>query len=299
MTTGEEWSEENEAVVLGPFSYIESHPGKDLRRILVDGFNLWLQVPESSIEIISNIIARLHSASLLIDDIEDSATLRRGFPVAHTIYGIPQTINSANYVYFIALQELSKLNNPKIYQIFTEEMLNLHRGQGLDLYWRDSLICPTEEEYITMVKNKTGGLFRLAVRLLQAESPTDYDFVHLANLIGILYQIRDDYMNLQSDQYSVNKGFCEDLTEGKYSFPIIHSITNDDSGNQIHNILKQHSADINLKQYAVKHMRDVTKSFEYTARAINRYQAKITDELNRLQMGPNPIIEQVLAGLSI
>ncbi len=29
-------------------------------------------------------------------------------PVAHKIYGIPQTINSANYVYFLAYQELFK-----------------------------------------------------------------------------------------------------------------------------------------------------------------------------------------------
>lgn len=28
---------------------------------------------------------------------------------AHTIYGIPQTINSANYMYFLALQELISL----------------------------------------------------------------------------------------------------------------------------------------------------------------------------------------------
>lgn len=31
--------------------------------------------------------------------------------------------------------------------------MNLHRGQGLELLWRDSLQCPTEEEYIAMVNN--------------------------------------------------------------------------------------------------------------------------------------------------
>jgi hypothetical protein len=35
----------------------------------------------------------------------------------------------------------------------TAELLNLHRGQGLDLLWRDSLQCPTEEEYIAMVND--------------------------------------------------------------------------------------------------------------------------------------------------
>ena len=50
------------------------------------------------------------------------------------------------------------------------------------------------------------------------------DYVPLVNLIGILFQIRDDYQNLQDTQYTNNKGLCEDITEGKFSFPIIHAI---------------------------------------------------------------------------
>lgn len=44
-----------------------------------------------------------------MDDVEDDAELRRGLPVAHTVYGVPQTINTANYVYFLAFQELLNL----------------------------------------------------------------------------------------------------------------------------------------------------------------------------------------------
>ena len=99
--------------------------------------------------------------------------LRRGVPVAHSIFGTAQTINSANYVYFCALQELQKLENPEALHIYTEELMNLHRGQGLDLFWRDTLTCPTEDDYLEMVNCKTGGLFRLAVKLMQCESSSD------------------------------------------------------------------------------------------------------------------------------
>ena len=34
----------------------------------------------------------------------------------------------------------------------TDQLLELHRGQGKDIYWRDSMVCPTEEEYIEMVR---------------------------------------------------------------------------------------------------------------------------------------------------
>lgn len=40
-------------------------------------------------------------------------------------------------------------------------------------------------------------------------------------------------MNLQSDQYAVNKGFAEDLTEGKFSFPLVHAIRKEQSNRRI------------------------------------------------------------------
>lgn len=43
----------------------------------------------------------------------------------------------------------------------------------MDLFWRDTLTCPSEDDYLEMVGNKTGGLFRLAVKLMQAESSDD------------------------------------------------------------------------------------------------------------------------------
>lgn len=128
-------------------------------------------MPAPSLEVITKVVGMLHTASLLVDDVEDSSLLRRGLPVAHSIFGTAQTINSANYVYFCALQELQKLGNPtKALEIYTEELLNLHRGQGMDLFWRDTLTCPSEDDYLEMVGNKTGGLFRLAVKLMQSES---------------------------------------------------------------------------------------------------------------------------------
>jgi len=62
------------------------------------------------------------------------------------------------------------LGSAKAMNVFVSELLNLHRGQGQDILWRDALKCPTEEEYTGMVIDKTGGLFRLAVGLMQSFS---------------------------------------------------------------------------------------------------------------------------------
>lgn len=89
----------------------------------------------------------------------------------------------------------------------------------------------------------------------------------LVNLMGIIFQIRDDYMNLRSTTYSDNKGLCEDLTEGKFSFPIIHSIRANPLDRQLINILKQKPTDEAVKKYAVDYM-EKTGSFAYCRETI-------------------------------
>lgn len=93
-----------------------------------------------------------------MDDVEDDSELRRGKPVAHAIYGVPATINCANYVYFLSLQRVQALGEPKAIEVFVHEMLKLHEGQGLDIFWRDHLQCPTMDEYIEMVQNSECAL---------------------------------------------------------------------------------------------------------------------------------------------
>jgi geranylgeranyl diphosphate synthase type 3 len=58
---------------------------------------------------------------------------------------------------------------------------------------------------------------------MQSFSSDKRDYIPLVNQLAVYFQVRDDLLNLLSyDQ--LNKSFCEDLTEGKYSFPIIHAI---------------------------------------------------------------------------
>lgn len=281
------WTQEKESIIMGPYDYISKQPGKDIRKQMIAAFNVWLKVPEQSLETITRVIAMLHNASLLIDDVQDNSVLRRGIPVAHNIFGTAQTINSANYVYFLALQEVRKLNSPAAMEIYTEELLNLHKGQGMDLFWRDTLTCPTEEEYLEMVDNKTGGLFRLAVKLMQAESNTGKDCVPLVNVLGLIFQICDDYLNLSDKTYNKNKGLCEDLTEGKFSFPIIHSIRADPSNVQLINILKQRTRDEEVKLYAVNYM-EHTGSFAHTKKVVSQLREKasqLIDEMDGVHDG--------------
>ncbi|OWZ51895.1 geranylgeranyl diphosphate synthase, type III [Cryptococcus neoformans] len=305
--TDPKWSESQENILMEPYIYISQNPGKEIRSKLIDAFNQWLEVDKDDLKVITKVVRMLHNASLLMDDVEDNSELRRGLPVAHAIYGVPQTINAANYVYFLAFQELLQLRSGvmgkgkdkelDLVVAVNEELLQLHRGQGMDLFWRDSLTCPTEKEYIDMVLGKAGGLLRLAVKLMMAKSDSNVDYVPLVNLISVWFQIRDDYMNLQSPAYKSNKGFCEDLTEGKFSFPVVHGVRADTSNRQILNVLQKRTSSTDLKQHIVDYLDNHTKSFHYTRKVLTELEAQIMEEIKVL--GGNEKLENVVLALSL
>jgi len=300
------WPPQNEEAILEPFTYINSNPGKEIRSQLIEAFNAWLNVPPERLSVIAGLVKMLHAASLLVDDIEDDSQLRRGQPVAHKIYGIPQTINTATYVFFLAYEKLFALRNHAtgppakgVEAMVTAELLSLHRGQGLEILWRDSLQCPSEAEYISMVNNKTGGLLRIGIKLMMACSTTnvDVDYVPLVNLIGIYFQIRDDLMNLQSTEYTVNKGFAEDLTEGKFSFPVIHAIHANTTNRQVLNVLQKRPSSPTLKIHTINYLKNQTKSFEYTLSVLDNLEAQTRREIQRL--GGNQGLEKIMDRLHV
>ncbi|KAL5291011.1 GGPS1 family protein [Megaselia abdita] len=236
----------------------------------------------------------LHNSSLLIDDIEDNSILRRGIPVAHSIYGVASTINAANYVLFLALDKVQLLNHPEATRVYTEQLIELHRGQGMEIYWRDNFTCPSESEYKLMTIRKTGGLFMLAIRLMQLFSENKADFSKLTAILGLYFQIRDDYCNLRMKEYSENKSFCEDLTEGKFSFPIIHAVQNQVHDKQVLHILRQRTRDVEVKKYCIT-LLEKLGSFKYTEEILDSLDLQAREEVERL--GSNPILDQLLNDL--
>jgi len=283
-----------EKLLLEPYSHILSVPGKNIRAKLIAGFNKWMGVDQGKIDAIEEIVQMLHNASLLVDDIEDSSILRRGLPVAHKIYGQASTINCANYVMFIGLEKTLALGHPEAVTVFSQQMLELHRGQGMEIHWRDNFTCPTEEEYKLMISRKTGGLFNLAVRLMQLFSDSDENFTELTRLLGLYFQIRDDYANLKLEDYAANKSFAEDLTEGKFSFPILHAVKSNNGDDRVVKILRQRTENVEVKKFCISLIEDAG-SFEYTKNVMANLDRDICTEVERL--GGNVIISRVMEEL--
>ena len=150
-----------------------------------------------------------------------------------------------------------------------------------------------------MILDKTGGLFRLAVGLMQAFSTKNkgVDFAPLVNNLGLYFQIRDDLINLSDEEYFKSKSFCEDLTEGKFSFPIIHCIRNSDvDDSRLLSILKQKTEDIELKKYAQKLMKNAG-SLKYTRDKCVKLKDTILSQIEEL--GGNKTLTKLIKLLDV
>ncbi|KAI0160238.1 geranylgeranyl pyrophosphate synthase [Xylariaceae sp. FL1272] len=285
-------------VVLQPYRYLSSLPSKGFRDQAIDSLNTWLQVPAATSEKIKEVVKMLHNASLMLDDLEDNSPLRRGKPSTHDIYGPAQTINSATYLYIQATELASDLS-PACLKIFTQEMQRLYIGQSYDLYWSHNAQCPTSiAQYLKMVDDKTGGLFRMLTRMMVAESPlakglTDVNLDQLSCLIGRFFQIRDDYQNLASADYAKQKGFAEDLDEGKYSFALIHCIQALESqpkfagdAMQLRAFLVKRRFNGKLTNEAKREVLSImkkTKSLDYTLNVIRQLHSELEKEIVTLE----------------
>lgn len=143
------------------------------------------------------------------------------------------------------------------------------------------------------------------------------DYVPLVNLFSVFFQIRDDYMNLQSTEYADNKGFAEDLTEGKFSFPVVHGVRADMSNRQILSestrppvlnpvmelrsttldVLQKKTQSMSLKSHTVEYLRNHTKSFVYTRSVLLNLHSQVEAEISRL--GGNKGLSKILEVLNV
>jgi geranylgeranyl diphosphate synthase type 3 len=87
-----------------------------------------------------------------IDDIQYNSLLRRGIPVAQSLYGVASTINAAIYTLLKGLNKVQSLNHPDAITVCTDHRLDLYYGQGLEIFWRENYTCPSIEEYKQMVQ---------------------------------------------------------------------------------------------------------------------------------------------------
>ena len=187
---------------------------------------------EEQVYSLTPLVEFVHTASLIHDDIEDNSDLRRGKPAAYITYGMDTALNAGSWLYFeapvcINHLKISAEKKLQLYQVYTNELRKLHLGQAMDIFWhRNPEIFPSDDEYLAMVKSKTGTLASLAAIIGCTAGGFDIDeaqkFGEIAANIGIGFQIIDDVINLTTGNVGKKRG--DDIVERKKSLPVlIHS----------------------------------------------------------------------------
>jgi len=175
----------------------------------------------------STIFEYLHAATLLHDDIVDEATLRRGKPVAHSIWDSATAVLVGDFLLARALSISAETERPDIIKVVAEITENMSQGEIHQLMRKGSLDI-SEEEYMEVIRRKTAVLFQGAclVSALIADA-TKEEGTALSQYgfnFGIAFQMADDLLDYTFDTSVLGKEVGADLKEGKLTLPVIYSL---------------------------------------------------------------------------
>ncbi len=178
----------------------------------------------------------LHNGTIIVDDVEDAATHRRGGPALHHVYGMDVALNAGNAMYFLPLKIITR--NPgnlsadtrlAAYEMLMHELNRTHIGQGMDICWHnDKSVRVTEAEYLEMCACKTGCLGRIVARLAAIVTDNrekESAVAAYAERMAIAFQIADDVLDIDhamEEGGAFGKGMGNDIREGKKTLMVIH-----------------------------------------------------------------------------
>ena len=213
-----------------PIQYAMSTGGKRVRGLLtLYGGELFgaslndLYKPAYGIEL-------LHNFTLVHDDIMDHAELRRGKPAVYTKYGIDSGILVGDTMSMMALQwsrgNLDPSHQAVIINCMVDTSIEICQGQQMDMDFEERDLV-LESEYLQMITWKTAVLLGAALKvgaIVAQASPEDIERIYrFGELIGVAFQLQDDYLDSFGDE-SFGKRIGGDILNTKKTILLIKSL---------------------------------------------------------------------------
>lgn len=169
----------------------------------------------------------LHAATLLHDDVVDSAEFRRGRKAARNLWGNQATILVGDYLYAKALRLASLLKNPEIIDVITHTTLIMSEGEILQLLNLNNFNL-SEKEYEEVIFRKTAILIsaccEVGAILGGASLENRNALKYFGKYLGLAFQIIDDVLDYLSPK--TGKDLGKDFKEGKITLPVIYALEN-------------------------------------------------------------------------
>ena len=220
-----------------PVSYVLSLGGKRIRPMLMLlAYGLWRDDPDSIMPQACGIEV-YHNYTLLHDDLMDHADRRRGHPTVHRRWDANTAILSGDSMLVMAYELMMKHPETsgetpngamsEALHLFTRTALEIGEGQQYDMDFerRDDV---TEEEYIEMIRLKTGVLLACALKmgaLLAGAPPADADALYtFGEKVGLAFQLQDDYLDVYGDPAVFGKNIGGDILSNKKTYMLINAL---------------------------------------------------------------------------
>ena len=209
--------------------YLISSGGKRFRPLLLllssrlCGYRGPRAVPlASSIEFV-------HTAALLHDDVVDRAFLRRGMASANSVWGDGASVLVGDFLFTKSFSMMVQDGNFRILEVISSTTTRMAEGEVMQLVKMGSPET-TEEDYRYVVLNKTAVLISAACQIggiLGGVSPEKERALGEFGLsLGIGFQLMDDILDYISEEQTLGKSIGKDLSEGKLTLPLIHTLQN-------------------------------------------------------------------------
>lgn len=166
------------------------------------------------------------SFAVVHDDIEDDSEMRRGQPCLHKLHGIPLTINVGDALYAKVFEILSgnrAVLGPEVALDLIDEMIRgsceTFEGQAYDVGWIRQCYIPSEAEFMTMLRKKTGwytgrGPCTAGAIIAGAQMELRAGLGDFGEAMAIAFQLRDDLLNMCSSEQDA--GSAPGITSGAY-----------------------------------------------------------------------------------
>jgi geranylgeranyl diphosphate synthase type I len=193
-------------------------------------------VPENTIPLGIS-LEYMHNSTLIHDDIIDNDKWRRGLLSTHEKFGLPHAIIAGDALIgetyrmlsFMAPPELKAVTYKEIIRAIADAAKNFYEGEAQDIEFADRFDVSIPE-YMVMIEKKTGQLYWVAGKggaLIGKGSDREVEnLAEYGKLFGLMFQIKDDLLNILTDQTSLGKQeIGSDILNGKRTLMVIHSLT--------------------------------------------------------------------------
>ena len=168
----------------------------------------------------------IHTATLVHDDINDEASLRRGVETIHTRAGLAKAVIAGDWL-FVQGFGLGGRYDENIVRLMAKCCADIAVAEFHQLDHVLNL-ATSPEDYLSIVRGKTAGPFAAGCHAAGLVAGlTEQQAAGLGRFgmeLGIAFQLVDDLLDLRGDE-RMGKPRGADVLEGKMTLPLIHALT--------------------------------------------------------------------------